>query len=536
MVINHNNAALNTYNQLNLNSTAMNKSLQKLSSGYRINSASDDAAGLAISEKMRGQIRGLDKASSNAQDAISMTQTAEGALGETTSILQRMRELAVQSGSDTNTDSDRQNIQDEMDALVSEIDRIANDTEFNTKKLLDGSMGSVVKGDATVTGAAASVATGGAAATDMTTALTSVTDGTTALTAGSLTISYSKGGAVQSDITFDNTSGTKTIQDLATTLASNGITLSVSGGELVATASTAGTANAITDVSISDGTTTISFTNNTTAADGTTTYDTNGVRNVLSNTSLDEGTTTTAALTALKNSDGNSLGIEAGDTVSISYVKNGEMVTEDVTITSDTTLEDLDTADFTLTADASGKLTAKAATAGTENAVYGLTYTVKDANGDSNTDATKALSAFTQTTKAEDIRQDGSATILIGANTGQNMTISIDKMDAASLGVKGLKVDSQESADIALKVIDTATATVSSTRSKLGAIENRLDHTINNLTTSSENLTSAESRIRDVDMASEMSNYTKLNVLNQAATAMLAQANQLPQQVLSLLK
>ncbi len=406
MVINTNMAALNTYNQLNLNNTAMNKSLQKLSSGYRINTASDDAAGLAISEKMKAQIRGLDQASDNAQDGISLAQTAEGALNETTSILQRMRELAVQSSSDTNTDEDRQNIQDEMDALVSEINDIANDTQFNTKNLLDGSMGKAV------------------------------------------------------------TAATKNVQ---------------------------------------------------------------------SNTSLATTTTTGDLLTSLTDADGNSLGISASDTITVSYVKNGVLESQDITISSTTTLGGIASGDFTLDADTNG-ITATAATGGTSSAIYGLTITVKDSDGNTNTAATKALSSFTQTTKAEDKRNDGSATVLIGANTGQDINISIDNMDASSLGVQGIQVGTQDEANIAIKVIDTAISTVTSQRSKLGAIENRLDSTINNLTTSSENLTSAQSQIKDVDMASEMANYTKLSVLNQAATAMLAQANQLPQQVLTLLK
>lgn len=431
MVINHNLSALNTYNQLNSNSTLMNKSLQKISSGYQINTAADDAAGLAISEKMRGQIRGLDQASANAQDSISMVQTAEGALSETTDILQRMRELAVQSASDTNTDADRANIQDEVDALVKEINRIADTTEFNTKKLLDGSM-----------------------------------------------------------------SGKTTVQ---ASIDSN-------------TAVKAAAGAALTD--------------------------------------------TTALLTDLTDADGNSLGIKAGDTVTISYMKDGALVTGSLDVTATTTLadlEDIDTFDkdgnattgatktvaddLGLTVDTtSGALTATAAATGTANSVYGLTITVTDSDGDSVTAATNALSDFTQTQAAKNTGSDKSSTILIGANTGQSITIAIDNMDAESLGVNNIQVDTQDAANIALGVIDTATATVTTMRSKLGAIENRLDHTINNLTTSSENLTAAESRIRDVDMASEMATYTKLSVMTQAATAMLAQANQQPQQVLSLLK
>lgn len=430
MVINHNLSALNTYNQLNSNSSLMNKSLQKISSGYQINTAADDAAGLAISEKMRGQIRGLDQANANAQDSISMVQTAEGALSETTDILQRMRELAVQSASDTNTDADRANIQDEVDALVKEINRIADTTEFNTKKLLDGSMSSKTTEQASIDSNTAVKTTAGAALTD-----------------------------------------------------------------------------------------------------------------------------TTALLTDLTDADGNSLGIKEGDTVTISYMKDGALITGSLDVTATTTLadlEDIDTFDkdgnattgatktaaddLGLTVATSGALTATAAAEGTANAIYGLTITVTDSDGDSVTAATNALSDFTQTQAAKNTGSDKSSTILIGANTGQSITIAIDNMDAESLGVNNIQVDTQDAANIALGVIDTATATVTTMRSKLGAIENRLDHTINNLTTSSENLTAAESRIRDVDMASEMATYTKLSVMTQAATAMLAQANQQPQQVLSLLK
>ena len=414
MVINHNLSALNTFNKLNTNNTLMNNSLEKLSSGYRINSAADDAAGLAISEKMRGQIRGLDQASANAQDSISMVQTAEGALNETTDILQRMRELAVQSASDTNTDDDRTNIQDEMNALVTEINRIASTTEFNTKKLLDGSMSTKIDARANIQSNAA------------------ITDSGSALSA------------------------------------------------------------------------------------------------------------TSSVLTDLTDTAGNSLGIKEDDTVTVSYMKNGELVSTDVTVTATTDLAALAGADFGLSVDADGNLLATASADGTAAAVYGLTITVSstdtEGNVTVNTKATNALSAFTQTQSAKDDSVEGTATVLIGANTGQSINISIDNMNAQSLGVEGLDVSSQKAADIAISVIDTATGTVSSMRSKLGAIQNRLEHTINNLTTSSEKLTAAESRIRDVDMASEMANYTKLSVLNQAATAMLAKANAQPQQVLTLLQ
>ncbi|MEK3825583.1 MULTISPECIES: flagellin Hag [Paenibacillus] len=297
MIINHNIAAMNTHRQLGANTTNTNKAIEKLSSGLRINRAGDDAAGLAISEKMRGQIRGLDMATKNAQDSISLIQTAEGALNETHSILQRMRELAVQSSNDTNTDKDRTALQDEVNELAKEITRISNTTEFNTKKLLNG------------------------------------------------------------------------------------------------------------------------------------------------------------------------------------FADSGSSVTSAANLS-----------------------------------------------------------------------------FHIGANADQNISLTIKAMDAASLGVGaatgstsatggtaaavtgGISISSATSANAAITTINNAIETVSTERAKLGAYQNRLEHTINNLGTTSENLSAAESRIRDVDMAKEMMNQTKNNILAQASQAMLAQANQQPQAVLQLLR
>jgi flagellin len=269
MRINHNISAMNTHRALSSNNGAVSKSLEKLSSGLRINRAGDDAAGLAISEKMRGQIRGLDMAQKNSQDAISLIQTAEGALNETHSILQRMRELSVQSANGTNTDADRLELQKEVSALTTEIGRIATTTEFNTQKLLNGSF---------------------------------------------------------------------------------------------------------------------------------------------------------------------------------------------------------------------------------------------------------------------------SGTMQIGANAGQQLQVKIATMTAGALGVSGMTISTQAGASAAIVALDGAIAKVSGARSSLGAIQNRLEHTINNLGVASENLSAAESRIRDVDMAKEMMDFTKNNILTQAAQAMLAQANQTPQGVLQLLR
>lgn len=426
MIINHNSMSSNALRQLNINSAAQAKSMAKLSSGLRINTAADDAAGLAISEKMKGQIRGLDQAARNAQDGQSLLQTAEGGLNETHDILQRMRELAVQASNDTNTDQDRQNIQSEMSQLETEIDRIGNTTQFNTKNLLDGSMGKAVNA------AVANVNTSAAL----------------------------QGG-----------SGSVTTDDL---------------------------------------------------------------------------------VDALKDANGNSLGISIGDTITINYTVNGTAKTASLTITAGTAKNDSSNApavttnvsnigalfgsDATLTADASGHLVLTAGTAGTAGAVEGVTITVKDSNGVTRTAATNALSSFAETTAAADKRTDGSATLLIGANGGQTLTVDINDMRAQALGVSGLQVSTQSQANSAIKVIDTAIQKVSAERAKIGAFENRLDHTINNLNTSSQNISDAQSRIADVDMAKEMMNQSKASVLAQAAQAMLAQANQQPQQVLQLLR
>ncbi|OKP90586.1 flagellin [Paenibacillus sp. P3E] len=418
MIINHNIAALNTHRQLSTNTANTNKNIEKLSSGLRINRAGDDAAGLAISEKMRGQIRGLDQASRNSQDGISLIQTAEGALNETHSILQRMRELSVQSSNDTNTGSDRSELQKEMNQLNSEIDRIQSTTQFNTKNLLDGSMGSAV----------------------------------------------------------------------STAVANVNTNASLKGA--------AGAA-----------------------------------------------ASTSTVITALTDKNGNSLGITSNDSITVSYVKNGTTVTNTFAVSAALTLAALGTTDgatadasTTISATSNGEAVVTAAATGTTSAVNGLTITIKDSLGNVRSAASNALSSFSETTAAANVRTDGTATFQIGANTGQTMGLSIEDMGTSALGVAGLQISTQSQATVAIKVIDTATQKVSSERSKLGAVQNRLEHTINNLGTASENLTAAESRVRDVDMAKEMMEQTKNNILAQAAQAMLAQANQQPQGVLQLLR
>src|SRR5690625_4324659 len=338
MIINHNISALNTHRQLGANTNAVQSSLEKLSSGLQINRAGDDAAGLAISEKMRGQIRGLEMATKNAQDGISLIQTAEGALNESHAILQRMRELAVQAASDTNTEADRAELQKEVDQLAEELTRIADNTEFNTQKLLNGEF------------------------------------------------------------------------------------------------------KATFHIGANEG----------------------------QNISIDIG----------------AMGAEV--------LQVGEVAV----------------------ADEDGSITVR----GTEYTFHEADSVIVDEDEDA---GTEAIVADVAGYYAED------GTFLFAAD------------EALSEGDKvafGIDISSQESADEAITTINDAIETVSSERSKLGAVQNRLEHTINNLGASAENLQAAESRIRDVDMAKEMMEFTKNNILTQAAQAMLAQANQVPQGVLQLLR
>ncbi|MFT8310764.1 MAG: flagellin [Sporolactobacillus sp.] len=458
MIINHNIAALNTLNQLNKNSDATQKSLQKLSSGLRINSAADDAAGLAISEKMRGQIRGLDQATRNSQDGISLIQTAEGALNETTAILQRIRELSVQASNGTATDDDRKSMQDEVSQLTSEIDRIGNTTQFNTKNLLDGSQGKLVNT---------------AAAT------------TTKITSASVVSASMTNGTYQ--LTTANVSG-------------SGVILNKSGSASALTSATLDTTSTTADVG---ETYTISWDDGNSASAVVTLKDSTGTALATISQDLSSTTSFNFGSGAYKfnisgpvNTDGvGSLTFRTEMEADYSVQNSGGVTTSATNVVS--TNGDVEINGFRIGVD-------KGLTVGTD------------------------VSALV--VSGNDIQ------FQIGANESQTTELAINDMRSAALGVANLDVSSQTNATAAIPTVDDAIKSVSQERGKLGALQNRLEHTINNLGTSSENLTAAESRIRDVDMAAEMSNFTKNNILNQAAQAMLAQANQLPQGVLQLLR
>lgn len=501
MIINHNIAALNTYRMLSANNTAASKSLEKLSSGLRINRAGDDAAGLAISEKMRGQIRGLNQAIRNAQDGISLIQTAEGALNETHAILQRMRELAVQAANDTNTTEDRIELQKEVDQLAQELTRIANDTEFNTQKLLDGTFAGRFHIGANE-GQNIELSIGKMTADSLNVA---GADGATM----ELTTAMATGNVDGSDTAADNHGAIAASTEYTVTQLSK--TIAVIDGSDQVDANYAWTDSDGKIVAISnDG-------NDWYALDYATT------EAGLSSATLHKDDS--AAVKVLDLQDG--VRITSGTVTTSDYSNNVLNVTASEA-TLDNTLNSLKTGTYTIT-DVSN------------NASFGGTFKVGLVDADGNVVALGA-SALDGTPANADMSDldywvdvnDWSKALLTLGDEKFNDAYSIG--DTIVVSGKGIDISSQASADKAITTIQKAIEFVSGERSKLGAYQNRLEHTINNLGTSAENLTAAESRIRDVDMAKEMMEFTKMSILSQAAQAMLAQANQMPQGVLQLLR
>lgn len=401
MRIQHNIAALNSYRNLTGNNNAVSKNLEKLSSGYKINRAGDDAAGLAISEKMRAQITGLNTAQKNAQDGVSLVQTAEGALTEVHSMLNRMVELADQSANGTYDDAvDRANLQKEIASLKDEIDRIADATNFNGINLLDGSL-----------------------STNTTTTLNAAAQGTNA--------------AVDLKFTFAEQFKGKDIN--------------------VKLEHKAGSGDAIEAIVDANGAITLKM-------DATKDHSASAIKKALANANItalakEDQTKMSSLLASATVTGAGTTGLTGGD---------GFAATQGTTIP------------------AKG---------------HSLTLQIGDTSADFN-----------------------------------QMTVSVGDMHTAALGIADIDISTQEGAKTAVDKIKSAINSVSSTRGDLGAIQNRLEHTINNLSVTAENMTAAESRIRDVDMANEMMAYTKNNILVQSSQAMLAQANQLPQGVLQLLQ
>ena len=485
MVVQHNLQAMNANRMLNITTGAQSKSTEKLSSGYRINRAADDAAGLTISEKMRKQIRGLDQASTNAQDGVSSVQTAEGALTEVHSMLQRMNELAVQAANGTNSkESDRQAIQDEIDQLTTEIDRVAETTKFNEIYLLKGDNASTknvymkghdagLKGTLTDSAKSATFVMDELKAGDkVTIAGKEYSIGSTATEAKALIVD--PGNGKSSTVKIDGTEYT---------LDHTGANLSIKKD-----------GNAVTkgDLGITTGTTT----------DAATLADLQGV--VKDGSVVEADGKKYTVMTDAKKADGTqgADGIDDDDS---------SVISKDV---------------------AEAKITAELTAANNIGTVDSAATVAKTAaNGKTTYTITKGYATVADTL---------SFNLHVGADADMTnkITVDIDTMNSANLGIKGLNVTDATgtAATYAVDAISDAIAKVSSQRSALGAVQNRLEHTIDNLDNIVENTTTAESRIRDTDMAEEMVEYSKNNILAQAGQSMLAQANQSTQGVLSLLQ
>ena len=539
MVVQHNLNAINANNKMNMNVSGTKKSTEKLSSGLQINRAGDNAAGLAISEKMRSQIRGLSQATKNANDGISLIQTAEGGLNETHSILQRMRELAVQSANGTyQDDTDREAIQLEVDALKSEIDRIASSTEYNGMKLLDGSLGG--SSNANEFGAIYGMKENVAALNANVTVTSNVAGAQVNITVGASgaggenAVWDAKGLKVNVNLVSGKSYTDKEIQDLI-----DNATVPKNDGMSAAPAS-------------------ITFKSDNgviTAAAATTTATAAGTR----------GTKSVDAKTLV--ADGAKGGVGSSDTIKFTANSYGDSKFDTslfakIAISTDVAAgkENAETTKDAVIGTSGAEVTLHLAT-GVEYTNKDIENILKEAGYDYSIEMTDALTpdgstdgkilfnvkgdiASAAVTEGTGVGKDSvvgtgkGLTFQIGANgvEDQRVTLNVDDMSSSAIGVANADVSTQDAANKAIEMIDNAVKTVSMQRAGLGALQNRLEYTVNNLTTTNENLTAAESQIRDTDMASEMINYTKYNILQQASQAMLAQANQQPQAVLQLLQ
>ncbi len=538
MVVQHNMSAMNANRMLGVTTSAQSKSTEKLSSGFRINRAADDAAGLSISEKMRSQIRGLNQASTNAQDGISLIQTAEGALNEQHSILQRMRELSIQAANGTETDDDREAVQNEITQLQEELTRISETTEFNTMKLLDGSLG----GSSATTGSGPKFG---------------IVDATLD---GALVTSNVGGIQVATSAKADTKVGQETAiwdatgKTLTLNLSLNKVYTQDEIDELIANAkqedSTATGAPAEVKVTLKNGI----FAADAATTAGTAT--TAGVKATSAAVTMAAGTFVGANEIKLTS---NKYGVEFNGT-KFSFAFDKEAGKEEVETTTAITTSNVNAVtagEYKIHLAAGKEYTAEDIEDILKEAGFDLDVTLSGAKPDepdtlfvtdgsaTSGDITLGGGSGLGSEKAlwgqvgyDSVASGTGITLQIGANYGQTMNFSIEDMSARSLGVDGNKIDlsTQEGAQKATDKIDAAIKKVSQVRGRMGAIQNRLEHTISNLDTAAENTQTAESRIRDTDMAEEMVEYSKNNILAQAGQSMLAQANQSNQGILSLLQ
>ena len=568
MRIQHNIMAMSAYRNYTNNVSAMKKNLEKLSSGYKINRAGDDAAGLAISEKMRAQITGLETAQKNAKDGISLVQTAEGALTEVHDMLNRMVELATQSANGTyDNETDRFQLQKEMDQLRDEIDRIADSANFNGIKLLNGDMdgaGTEVVNDVTVTAVADGDQSGAAGAAGVYSFDVKDFEISGAGTATTATLSIDIGGTtVTATVTL--TDGKASAASVAAAIAT-----AVGGGTSVTIANASYTVSIDgTKITLTQQKAPTSTNQLMTSADMKVTI-TSGVGN--GNNSWDQGlhVDTPAAIEAMNKvaqgkftltadmvKDGNKLTI-GGTEYTFKVGKDGKATGDNVIDLSKYEEGDADllkkageelsklvnsnkSSKFDVTTQGDGVITLTERKGqvdyGTEWDLKGGAGTAPDGSWNANVkgDAHSGVVTFTSTQAGDPTK---GLTLQIGdtADNWNKLKVNIQDMHCDSLDIDSISIADQDSAAIATDKIKAAINTVSDVRGTLGATQNRLDHTINNLSVMTENIQDAESTIRDVDVAEEMMAYTKNNILIQSAQAMLAQANQVPQGVLQLLQ
>ena len=600
MVVKNNMTAINTLNTLNKNSSALSKSLQKVSSGMKINSAADDASGYAISERMRVQIRSLDQANQNTQNGSSMMKVAEGAVSSTVEILKTLKEKAVNAANDSNTDSDRQTIQKELDQSIDQINDNANVT-FNGKYLVDGSKNS--KGNATYT-----VLTNQSLSTDtkagdlLTTLKARSGDSLEIVDTDKVTVSYVQAGKTYST-TFDakgaklqdiftkaeqidesskifadatnesvRASDGKSADEAKTAMenANNALYGAATQPDYTVKAGEAGSVEALInakaggaakdlDANVAVKVVQAVVNYNKTAVDGEK-IDVDALKNYMTvgdaanptnaGNTLDVTTVTGKAefMKALS-SDANYAKLKAAEadvaTADTNYGAYKKAKTDfdnaHTAVVSSSTVGIDAAGDKVDTASGEKGISITANKEGIGGQISGLNISITDSKGNVKKSANAALDAFSETVRAQNESQDNAINLQVGASANQSIKVGLTDMRAEALGLKGadgttLNISTQGKANAAINVLDNAIQKALDQQTTIGSVESRLEYTSSNLTTASENVQASESTIRDADMAKEMTNYTKNNVLLQAAQSMLAQANQSSSNVLSLLQ